>query len=179
MKMTIRRKTHLIVAGAMLWLAVLACRIEPPKIVLQDTATPIVETEVITQVVTQIITPTPRPTNTPLPSPTPFPSPTPTWDPMSAPIYYPLPNCVASRLHIGDQAMVSWIGGPNAIRWGLDLHEDNILTYAQPGSILTILDGPWCSHGWIVWFVQMADGTRGFTPEGNGEEYWLVPLPRQ
>lgn len=132
---------------------------------------------VITQVVTEIIPPSPLPATPTLPNtstPEP-PTPTPTFDPLSAPIYYPLKDCVASRLHIGDIAMVSLQGGPNGIRYGRDLYYDTIIAYAQPGALLEITNGPWCSRGWIVWMVRMQDGTVGYTPEGNGEEYWLLP----
>jgi hypothetical protein len=132
---------------------------------------------VITQVLTQVVTPTPVP---PMPTapPSSTPEPTPTFDPYSAPIYYPLKDCVGSRLHVGDVAMVTPGGTANAIRYSVDLQADAIAGYAQPGTYLTIVEGPWCSHGWIVWQVQMADGLVGFTPEGNGNEYWLVPIPR-
>jgi hypothetical protein len=136
----------------------------------------------ITQVVTQIIPPTPMPaTNTPQPATdTPAPSPTATFDPLSAPIYYPLGDCVASRLHIGDVAMVSYVGGANGIRYGRDLREETVQAYAQPGTLLEIIDGPWCSQGWLVWKVRMPDGLEGFTPEGDGNTYWLWPTaPRK
>jgi hypothetical protein len=71
--------------------------------------------------------------------------------------------------------MVSLVGGANGIRYGRDLHEDTVIAYAQPGAILEIVNGPWCSHGWIVWMVRTADGLVGYTPEGNGNEYWLLP----
>ncbi|MFM8319281.1 MAG: hypothetical protein ACKOC5_00070 [Chloroflexota bacterium] len=131
----------------------------------------------ITQVVTQIIPPTPVPvTDTPAPPPTQEPpTPSPTFDPMAAPIYYPLKDCVASRLHVGDIAMVSYVGGANGIRFGRDLAEDTIIGYAQPGTRLEVVDGPWCSRGWIIWFVRANDGTVGYTPEGDGNEYWLLP----
>lgn len=133
----------------------------------------------ITQVITEIVAPTPLPvTPSPVPTSTPVPpTPTPTYDPASAPIYYPLEDCVASRLHIGDRAMVSLYGGPNGIRYGRDLFEDTVFAYAQPGQILDVVNGPWCSRGWIVWQVRLADGQVGFTPEGNGNEYWLFPAP--
>jgi len=133
---------------------------------------------VVTQIVTEIIIPTALPmTATPAPTSTPAPPTlTPTWDPLAAPIYYPLADCVASRLHIGDRAMVSLVGGPNGIRYGRNLYEDAILAYAQPGAILDVTAGPWCSQGWIVWLVRTTDGVVGFTPEGNGDEYWLLPV---
>lgn len=132
----------------------------------------------VTQIITQIIPPTPVPmTATPAPTETPQPpSPTPTWDPLSAPIYFPIAGCVASRLHVGDIAMVSLVGGANGIRYGRDLSEDTVIAYVQPGSTVEIVNGPWCSRGWLVWFVRTGDGVEGFTPEGDGNEYWLLPV---
>jgi hypothetical protein len=72
--------------------------------------------------------------------------------------------------------MVSLVGGPNGIRYGLNIQDDTVIAYAQPGSTLDIVNGPWCSHGWLVWMVRMQDGLQGYTPEGNGQEYWLLPL---
>jgi hypothetical protein len=144
----------------------------------QQVATPPVV--VITQVVTEMIPPTPLPvTPTTAPSATPpQPTTTPTWDPLSAPIYYPIPDCVASRLHVGDKAMVSFVGGANGIRYGRDLAESTIIGYAQPGAVLDIQSGPWCSRGWLVWLVKTADGTVGYTPEGDGNSYWLLPVKK-
>jgi len=133
---------------------------------------------VITQIVTEMIPPTPLPvTPSPVPTATPLPPTiTPTYDPLSAPIYYPLEDCVASRLHVGDTAMVSLVGGANGIRYGRDMAEAAISGYAQPGALLQIQGGPWCSRGWIVWMVKTADGMVGFTPEGDGNTYWLLPV---
>jgi len=33
------------------------------------------------------------------------------WDPFSAEIYYPMLGCSASRLHVGDDAFISYSGG--------------------------------------------------------------------
>lgn len=171
------RRVFWLVFSSLVLLAI-ACRVEAPRVIMEE-ATPTPEVRVMTQVVTQIITPTPPlvPPKTATPSPSPGPSPSPTWDPLAVPIYYPLEGCVASRLHVGDKVFVTLVGGPNAIRYGLDLQYDTIAIYAQPGDTLEIIGGPWCSHGWIVWFVRTLTGFMGYTPEGNGEEYWLLPLP--
>lgn len=155
-----------------------ACNGAAPAAATQEPATPPVI--LITQVITQIVPPTPVPvTDTPQPTATPEPpTQTPTFDPLAAPIYYPLPDCVASRLHIGDKAMVSLVGGPNGIRYGRDIHESTVFAYAQPGSLLEIINGPWCSRGWLVWLVRTADGQVGYTPEGDGNTYFLFPAPR-
>lgn len=176
-----RQQAYLLAAALSLVLALLACRVEPPKIVMEeDTPTP--QVLMVTQVVTQVITPTPapqqpQPTAQPTATTPPEPTVTPTWSMSDAPIYYPLEDCVASRLRVGDKAMVSLVGGPNGIRYGRDIHVDTIALYAQPGDILEIVGGPWCSQGWLVWMVRTADGFVGYTPEGDGNNYWLFPLP--
>lgn len=158
-----------------LLIALLAAGCRPAAVQSPELVTP--QVVIITQVVTQIIPPTPVPmTATPAPTDTPVvPTATPTFDALSAPIYYPLEGCVASRLHIGDFAMVSYYGGPNGIRYGRDLAESTVFAYAQPGDILEITNGPWCSRGWLVWMVRTADGNVGYTPEGDGNTYWLLP----
>lgn len=157
----------------------IACRVEAPRIIMEESPTPTdPPTLVFTQVVTQIITPTPAPVLPTVPATAGVePTLTPTYDPFSVPIYYPLPDCVASRLYKGDTAMVSFQGGDNAIRYSPDMSlAENIVGYAQPGDRLIIRDGPYCSYGWLVWFVETLDGVLGYTPEGNGETYWLVPV---
>jgi serine/threonine protein kinase len=107
---------------------------------------------------------TPNVTDTPIPTKTPE-------------IYYPLSGCVPSRLHIGDSAFVSLGGGRNAIREEPDTHPtDNIIGYAEEGQVLVIVDGPECNFGWILWEVRTDHGEQGWTPESDGEEFWLVPF---
>ncbi len=178
MKLNNRNRGVFFAVVASLLFSMLACRIEPPKLIMdeekQEATQPIA---VITAIITEVITPTPAPvTPTSPPTATPEPTLTPTWDPLSAPIYYPLKDCVASRLHVGDQAMVTYGGGPNGIRYGPDVHYDTVIAYAQEGQVVEITAGPWCSHGWIVWMVRTADGLVGFTPEGDGNSYWLLPV---
>ena len=138
-------------------------------------------TLVVTQVITQVIPATPEPEQTkapeinPTPSPTLLPTLAGTYDPYSAPLWYPIEDCPASRLHVGDRAYVTIGGGPNAIRFGADVHFDTVIGEAQEGEGMVILDGPFCYHNWIVWMVKTDGGMEGFTPEGNGEEYWLLP----
>jgi hypothetical protein len=171
----LKTKKRLYLMFVSLFLFSMACRVEAPRIVLEDSPTP-PPPPVITLIVTEMITSTPQPTSTPIPTSTPEKTPTPTYDPLSAPIYYPLEGCAASRLYVGDQAMVSLVGGANAIRQSSDMHTGIIDYYAQPGEILKIVGGPECSYGWIVWLVETPSGFRGFTPEGDGNTYWLFPV---
>ncbi|MDH5506700.1 MAG: protein kinase [Anaerolineae bacterium] len=95
-------------------------------------------------------------------------------------LYYPLPNCAASRLRKGDSAFVSYGGGRNSIRDTPDTHpSDNIIGYAESGEVLVIVGGPECNFGWVLWEVVTAGGLQGWTPEGDGSEFWLVPITTQ
>jgi hypothetical protein len=173
-----KHKRPLMMVLVALFAVTLACRVEAPRIVMEESPTPTSQpTLIITLVVTEIITPTRCRFYQLHPTQSNEPTLIPTFDPLAVPIYYPLPDCVASRLHKGDTAMVSYQGGDNAIRYSPDMSlSENIVQYASPGDQLIIRDGPYCSFGWLVWFVETLDGFLGYTPEGNGESYWLLPV---
>jgi hypothetical protein len=136
-------------------------------------------TIIIQQFVTQVVA-TPLPVEaTPVPPPT-----TPVqvvntgWDPLSAPIYYPLMGCVASRLYVGDRAFVAYGADRNGIHYSEDIGDAPIYRYLTPGEIMEIVDGPYCERGAVVWKVfALADEQVGFVAEGDGNFYWLLPLP--
>ncbi len=92
--------------------------------------------------------------------------------------YYPLKDCAASRLYVGDRAFVSLGGGSNGIRSEPDTHpSDNIIGRAPSGEGMWILGGPVCNYGWILWKVDTDSGLVGWTPETkDGKEFWLVPV---
>jgi hypothetical protein len=174
------RSKILIIAMLVLFTVTTACSISALQEEPAPTQVPPV-TVVFTQVVTQIILPTLTPEVTVNPEITPTPSPTVQvissgeYDAFSAPQWYPIKGCPASRLHLGDRAFVTRGGGPNGIRFGADVRYDTIIGYAQEGEGMLILDGPFCYYGWLVWQVKTDGGLNGFTPEGDGEEYWLLP----
>jgi hypothetical protein len=134
-------------------------------------------TVLITQYVTQVVA---TPTITPTPLPTSASNPQPAavntgWDPFTVEIYYPIVGCVASRLHEGDVAFVA--------NQGVDLYNSKDTGYSPvyrklaAGEMVDIIKGPWCSAGAVIWKVGTADGLEGFVPEGDGETYWLLPMP--
>lgn len=140
-------------------------------------APPVRPTILVTQVIVQI-TATPLPTDTPSPpTPTPVPTSTPLWDPFSVPIYFPLMNCIASRLHEKDTAFVSWAAGIVGVYVSRDIPWAPLKRYAQPGELFFINRGPWCVDGVLMWKVFDADGEEGFVPEGDGNTYFLLPAP--
>jgi serine/threonine protein kinase len=93
-------------------------------------------------------------------------------------LYYPLQDCLASQLKVGDSAFISYEGGRNSIRSEPDTNpSNNIIARAEPGEVLLIIGGPICNHGWVLWEVQTTHGIEGWTPEtSNGIDFWLLPL---
>jgi hypothetical protein len=93
-------------------------------------------------------------------------------------VYYPLRDCAPSRLYVGDTVYVSYGGGPNGIRSEPDVHPNNITYRAPEGEMMEILSGPKCSWGWLLWKVKTETGRQGWTPESDGDEFWLIPLDK-
>jgi len=135
-------------------------------------------TVVITQVVTQVVaTPTTAPTVVPKPVvQAAAPVSTGGWDPFSVPIYYPLPGCVASRLHEGDVAFVADSTGELGIHYSKDIGYSPVFRNLASGELVDIVKGPWCARGSLIWKAATSDGYVGFIAEGDGSYYWLLPM---
>jgi hypothetical protein len=133
-------------------------------------------TIIVTQVVEYVVATLPPSTSTPVPSPTSAPVHSTTWDPFSAPVYYPVVGCVASRLHIGDVAFVAQVDRPAFLYYYKEIAGDPGVRQLQTGEHLEITKGPWCSDGSLVWQVRAGDKHQYFAVEGDGEIYWLLPL---
>jgi len=110
------------------------------------------------------------PTATPIPTITPTPTPPP---------YKACPDAFPSRLHIGDHATVS--EDPpvaNNLRNNPGTEGTEIIGKINPGEEVEILDGPQCQNNWVWWKVKvLKTGQVGWTSEGDGITYWLVPKP--
>jgi len=92
------------------------------------------------------------------------------------PTYFPLSGCNGSRLQVGGWAYIAFGGGRNAIRSQPDVGDkNNKIGFAEEGEVVNIIGGPICSYNWVVWEVQTSQGVRGWTPEGDEREFWLVP----
>ena len=134
-------------------------------------------TVIVTRLVTQIVA---TPTITPVPPPTRavqtyVPAANTGWNPSAVPIYYPIRECVASRLYIGDVAFLA--SGSIGIHMSKGIGDAPVFRNLESGETIDIINGPWCDKNTIIWKVAAADGTIGFSPEGNGETYWLMPMP--
>ena len=115
--------------------------------VLQGSETPVVTlTEII------ILTPTPTPT---------------AWQ--------ACPNAFFSHLRVGMKVKLSEDPPlPNRVRESANTTA-KIVGMIQPGEIVEILDGPGCSNNWVWWKIRKSDGVIGWTAEGDGQNYWLLP----
>ena len=139
------------------------------------------EMVVVTKVVTEVYVPT-VPTSTPTPVPTETPAPVAVssgWNPYAVPIYYPIIGCAASRLHLGDTALIVYSGGRIGLYFEKNVDFNPILKYPPAGTEVNIIDGPWCDEDMLLWKVSIYEGEaeiEGYFPEGDGEEYWLLPL---
>lgn len=151
-------------------------------IALQPTETAVPPTPSLTQVPlssTPENTPTDTPTLSPIPTFTSTRSPSPTFtsEANEAAEWYPCPRLYASRLQVGDQAYVSY-NPPlaNNVRENPSLSA-RLLGKLQPGEEMVIIDGPECNNNMIWWYIQASGNSlRGWTSEGDSENYWLVPI---
>lgn len=141
----------------------------------QPTLEPIVY---VTQYVTQVVATSLPATLTPVPT---FTSQAPQaysgWDPLAQPIYYPVMGCSASRLHLGDRAFVAFVSGLAGLYQANDISYAPLIRKPVTGEIVEIIDGPWCSNTSVVWKVLvLSDESEAYMPEGDGTEYWLLPM---
>ncbi len=106
-------------------------------------------------------------------TPAPLPSVTP-----ATRIWLPCSDSYPSRLHVGDRAYVSYQPPlANRVRSNPNLGAD-IIGLIQPGESMKIINGPACANQWVWWYVQAHnEDLNGWTAEGDGENYWLVPSP--
>jgi hypothetical protein len=118
------------------------------------------------------------PTPPPLPSWTAIPSFTPTAVSNPQATWFPCSGSYPSRLHVGDRAYISYDPPlPNRVRSQPNTSSE-ILGYLDVGEKMKILEGPVCFGGWVWWRVSSLDKSlTGWTAEGDGTGYWLVPLP--
>ncbi len=170
-----RKSKYLVLGMVLLTLLVATACGGSAQEVAQPTLEPmIMVTQYVTQVVATRIPTTPAPVATSTLAAAPRSA---GWDPLAQPIYYPIMDCVASRLHIGDRAFVAFVNDLVGIYQSKDIEDAPLFRKPNAGEELEILDGPWCRNGALVWqTLAKADELVGFTPEGNGQQYWLLPL---
>ncbi len=125
------------------------------------------------------ITPTPTPTLTPTFTPTPTPTPTLTLTPFPT-IFGSMgdicPGSPPTRLRVGIVGKVEEGGVNNRLRDAPSTQDGAIIGLLPPGSTFQIIGGPTCdTTEFLRWWQVIAGGQTGWTAEGKGEEYYLVP----
>jgi hypothetical protein len=110
---------------------------------------------------------------------------TPPSDPTATLTFTPTPaegpweacsNTYLSRLRVGDLAFVA-LDPPLANRVRERPNTTSaILGNIEPGEEIEILGGPACNTRWVWWEVRSLEkDLQGWTAEGDGVDYWLVP----
>jgi serine/threonine protein kinase len=192
-KKTIRNKAGLLITGGVSliliitasWVFVGSIWKQPAAVLDEQSVVTVVDqtisTFMINSTATSIsftTTPSPiTPTHTPAPTKTANPSPTQTEDRTS---YFPLQGCAPSRLHNGDWVYFSGTG-QQAIRNSPDTHpSNNIVARLNQAEVVQIIGGPECNYGWVLWKIrrQLSKDVEleGWTPEGDGTNYWLEAI---
>jgi serine/threonine protein kinase len=84
-----------------------------------------------------------------------------------------------SRLRVGLRAAVSTFPPlANNVRERANT-ESTELGKIFPGEVVDIIGGPGCSGSFVWWEIRsLTTGLRGWTAEGDRENYWLVPIPK-
>lgn len=115
-------------------------------------------------------TPTQRPTRLP---PTLIPA---TAAPSATATPSGCPDSPPSRLVVGEQGRVVPNGFPNNVREQPG-SSSQYLGEIPPGGVFYVLDGPRCGSGIAWWYVAGTNSDlTGWTPEGQGADYWLEPV---
>lgn len=88
----------------------------------------------------------------------------------------PCLNAPPTRLRVGLFAYVNPDPPlPNNVRRDPG-KEKALLGEIEPGQAMKILEGPRCDDGWVWWEVRTLETELvGWTPEGDWQNYWLVP----
>ncbi len=82
------------------------------------------------------------------------------------------PGAPVSRLAVNMTARVSYTGTPLRLR---DAPGGAWLQDLANGTVVTVIGGPQCVDTYAWWQLRLADGTMGWSAEGDPDEYFLEP----
>ena len=84
------------------------------------------------------------------------------------------PGAPLSRLSIGMNVRVTFTDGtPLLVRTNPG---ESIVTSISEGTEFSVIGGPLCLDGYTWWEIELADGTIGWSAEGDSEDYYIEPL---
>lgn len=164
----------LLVGGGLLFSGLLSIPLtKPSPATAMMTSTPSVLTETPTQVTDSAAPTQPASEPTPTPSLTPTYTPVPplTATPNTTPPPDPLAQCADAPqqgLQVDDQVYVCTQVDRLTLREAPRRNSDEVLLM-DPGTALTIVDGPACADAWLWWQVKTTDGEIGWVAEGGDE----------
>lgn len=85
------------------------------------------------------------------------------------------PGFLPSRLQINQQGRVL-PGAANNLR-SAPMINSQLLGQIPGGSVFSVLEGPSCDQAGIAWWRITVQGLTGWTGEGQGDIYWVEPVP--
>jgi len=161
------------IAGVVLIVCLLALIISQWPFSTSATSTPTVSTAIVTATPSPTATslPTPTPSLTPIPSSTPTNTPTPTNSDSSS-----CPGAPPQRVRVGDRAWVCTAYEQLIVR-AQPRRGSAERTRLEPGTPVTVIDGPVCANVFSWWKVRTDSGSVGWVAEGGDEidPYFICP----
>ena len=86
------------------------------------------------------------------------------------------PGTLASRLHMGDMAIV--VSDPDPVRARSAPVDGEVVAQLYKDYSLPVVGGPVCADNIVWWQVQLRDDSKAWVAEGTGDEYFLdVRIP--
>jgi hypothetical protein len=86
------------------------------------------------------------------------------------------PGAPASRLKVGEQAMVGDVGGYSLTIYAQPGYQAEELYYLEQDAMLTIIGGPTCIDNQLWWEINLDQGHTGWAPESSETgDYLLNP----
>lgn len=85
---------------------------------------------------------------------------------------------IPSQMSVGAPGLVEDGGVANRIRSEASVANGEVIGFMQPGDSFQVIGGPTCDPDTQVRFWEVDyNGIQGWTAEGEGEEYYIVPAP--
>jgi len=87
---------------------------------------------------------------------------------------YACNSSINTRIHIGDQARVTYSKGKSDRLRSKPTTQSTIIASLAEGTIFQVLDGPVCNGGYVWWNIQ-SDYGKGWIAEGTSSNWFIEP----